>query len=184
MIILSYKILKSNSTNYSFTTKNFIRVLISFKYRDNCNHCDIDGIEFKEIYIDKKDKILICKTDYHIFKQFLKILDFLPKIQQFLFQVCNNKFFVDKTLTIEETKNELQYKKYIIFPEGQDVQVVKMNNNNDILRMQLGINWEKCSLFILNDKDKKNMVPIKSLNQFLVGKKFIKFLFFFFFIFS
>ena len=180
MIILSYKILKSNSTNYSFTTKNFIRVLISFKYRDNCNHCDIDGIEFKEIYIDKKDKILICKTDYHIFKQFLKILDFLPKIQQFLFQVCNNKFFVDKTLTIEETKNELQYKKYIIFPEGQDVQVVKMNNNNDILRMQLGINWEKCSLFILNDKDKKNMVPIKSLNQFLVGKKFIKFLFFFF----
>jgi hypothetical protein len=121
--------------------------------------------------VDKKDKILICKTDYHIYKQFLKILDFLPKIQQFLFQVCNNKFFVDKTLTIEETKNELQYKKYIIFPEGQDVQVVKMNNNNDILRMQVGINWEKCSLFILNDKDKKNMVPIKSLNQFLVGKK-------------
>ena len=160
---------------------------MSFKYKEYFYHVDVNGIDFRDIVIEKG--ILVCKVDFPMYKQLSNVLEFLPQFQQFLVEVVNNKHYVDKSLTRAETKIQLGFKRYIIYPVGQDLNVIK-KVGEEVEIAHIVINWETCKIHCTIKKETleqlanqaepqaevepSSTTEITGLNQFLIGKTKMK----------
>lgn len=114
-----------------------------------------------------KKEILLCQCDKNSYSHIRSTAEFLPKLQSFIAEFVSNKNFVEKPLDSysPDLKNELYYKKYLIFPANGTRLVLKKKKEDEVETAEAGIVFSNLSFFGKKGEDIKS---INTFNEFLL----------------
>lgn len=121
-----------------FSISPYFRILVTYKFKEIIFSHNLKLHKYLRSRIDRNE-VVTCRVDNKSFNQIQKAYNFLPVLKKFITEVCMNKNYIgiafnfidakEKDLEEEEIRSELEYRKFVIFPRNERVNITKPDEN-------------------------------------------------------